>query len=181
MERWWPQEEAVTAWVIKQGCGRSERQPRPPTFGPVLCPVLQLPLTMSLQEASDQLVPSCPSTCPLSCLLLGQLWCRSSPLERMTCLTRLRTFLAPGCTGSRNKFWRSWELPFCTFLAVVFYSFCLIPCCRPINTVGKPRTQAGRGWVTGQKTWAWAEGERKWARHILVLLEFRFYTGKWTY
>uniref|UniRef100_A0A8B9XV96 Acyltransferase n=1 Tax=Bos mutus grunniens TaxID=30521 RepID=A0A8B9XV96_BOSMU len=31
------------------------------------------------------------------------------------------------------------ELPFCTFLAVVFYSFCLIPCCRPINTVvGKP-------------------------------------------
>ena len=103
----------------KQGRGRSGTHPRPPTFVPGLCPLLQFLLTGSLQEASDQLVPSCPSTRPLSCLPLGQIWCRSSPLGRMTSMTRLRTLPAPGCAGSRTDFRGSREAPSCSSMAAL--------------------------------------------------------------
>ena len=71
------------------------------------------------RKLGDQLVPSCPSTRPLSCLPLGQIWCRSSPLGRMTSMTRLRTLLAPGCAGSRTDFRRSREAPFRSSMAAL--------------------------------------------------------------
>ena len=71
------------------------------------------------RKLGDQLVPSCPSTHPLSCLPLGQIWCRSSPLGRMTSMTRLRTLPAPGCAGSRTDFRGSREAPSCSSMVAL--------------------------------------------------------------
>ena len=75
-----------------------------------------------------QIVLSCLSTHPLSCLPLGQIWCRSSPLGRMTYLTRLRTLLAPGCGGSRTDFTRALNAPSRSSMAVESSSTALVLC-----------------------------------------------------
>ena len=80
------------------------------------------------RKLGDQLVPSCPSTCPLSCLPLGQIWCRSSPLGRMTSMTRLRTLLAPGCGGFRTDFTRALDAPSLSSMAVESSSTALVLC-----------------------------------------------------
>ena len=80
------------------------------------------------RKLGDQLVPSCPSTHPLSFLPLGQIWCRSSPLGRMTSMTRLRTLLAPGCGGSRTDFTRALNAPSRSSMAVESSSTALVLC-----------------------------------------------------
>ena len=80
------------------------------------------------RRLGDQLMPSCPSTCPLSCLPLGQIWCRYSPLGRMTYMTRLRTLLIPGCGGFKTNFTRALEFPSLSSMAVESSSTALVLC-----------------------------------------------------
>ena len=82
----------------------------------------------AFRKLGDQLMPSCPSLHPLSYLPLGQLWCRSSPLGRMTSMTRLRTLLAPDCAGSRTDFRRSQEAPCHSSMAVESSNTALVLC-----------------------------------------------------
>ena len=94
--------------------------------GPVLSPS-----SCSLapfKRLEDQPVSSCPSTRPLSCLLLGQIWCQSSPLGRMTYMTRLRTLLVPGCGGFRTDFKRALEVPSLSSMAVESSSTAWVLC-----------------------------------------------------
>ena len=113
-----PQKHHDLPEITKQDCGSSGRHPRPPTFGPGPCPLLQFLLTSYLQEARGPACVFCPSTHPLSCLPLGQIWCRCSPLGRMTYMTRLRTLLVPGCGGFRTNFKRALEVPSLSSMAV---------------------------------------------------------------
>lgn len=64
----------------------------------------------------------------LSCVPLGQLLCQSSPLEKTTCSTRLRTPLVPGCAGSRTGYRRSWASPSLSSTAEVSSSTALASC-----------------------------------------------------
>ena len=91
-----------------------------------------------------QIVLSCLSTHPLSCLPLGQIWCRSSPLGRMTYLTRLRTLLVSGCGGFRTDFTRALEAPSCSSIAVESSSAALVLC---------PATHPSPLWVSLDPGW----------------------------
>ena len=96
------------------------------------------------RRLGDQLMPSCPSMHPLSYLPLGQLWCRSSPLGRMTSMSRLRTLLVPGCGGFRTDFTRALEAPSRSSIAVESSSSALVLC---------PATDPSPLWVSVDLGW----------------------------
>ena len=96
------------------------------------------------RKLGDQLMPSCPSMRPLSCLPLGQIWCRSSPLGRMTSMSRLRTLLVPGCDGFRTDFTRTLEAPSRSSMAVESSSTALVLC--PTAGPSPPWVSLDSGW-----------------------------------
>ena len=96
------------------------------------------------RKLGGQLMPSCPCTRPLSSLPLGQIWCRSSPLGRMTSMSRLRTLLVPGCGGFRTNFTRALEVPSRSSMAVESSSTALVLC---------PTTDPSPLWVSLDPGW----------------------------
>lgn len=139
---------------------------------PGLCPLLQFLVTGSPWEAKwlAGVFFGASKMLYLLCLLPGQLWCQSSPLGRMTYLTKLRTLLAAGCAGPRTGCRRSWVFPSRSSMAVASSSTALVSC---------PTAGPSPLWVSQDPSWeqvgyrktGWAvscEGTQGWATHLLA-------------
>lgn len=153
----------VVALSRARTCSRSESKlcmtglrdkPRPPAFGPELCLLLQFLVTGSLPEAR------CPAEAFLRashmpfllCLPPGQLWYQYSPLGRMTDFNQIEN--SPGSLlcriQNRPQKVTSVSLPLFHGHGIFQYSFGLLPHCRPITTVDKPRPRLGVGRLQGK-------------------------------
>ena len=169
--------------ITKQGRGRSGGHPRPPTFVPGLCALLQFLLTRSLQEASG---PAC-AFLPLHTL---------SPVSSRAALVPIFSFgendIFKQVENSRGS-WVRWfqdrlqkiirvSIPLFYGCGVFQDSFGLMPYRRPITTVGEPRLGLGEERASQQGAQA---GVAKRTRHepktSLTFREFMFQRVKQTH